>query len=154
MRPTIPPRAAAGPLIDEVPRSDANVQKPHTYAVTPRQRIESTSDHRASMAVRIIIARYSESAFGLSMLARLLRLSPAHTSRLIHKYAGAGFLTIVHRLRIDHAGHLLGTTAYSVKEIAGLVGYNHTNELIRHFRRHHQITPTSFRARPRPSVPS
>jgi two-component system, response regulator YesN len=106
------------------------------------------------MAVRVIIERFSEPTFDLSILARNLNISPAHTSRLVHRHTGERFLTIVHALRIERAAHLLTTTPYAVKEIAGFVGYNHTNELIRHFRRHYEMTPTSFRTHtPRGPLP-
>lgn len=104
-------------------------------------------DLRVHLAVRVIESRYADAAFSLADLACEMNVSVSHASRLIRLQLGVGFLDLLHTTRIQRAAALLDRTLLTVKEIAATVGYRHTNELIRHFRNHHGITPRMYRHR-------
>ena len=60
----------------------------------------------------------------------------AHTGRTIG--------SLVHEARLREAARLLVGTAWSVKEIAGTVGYSSAGHLDRHFRRAYCAKPFRF----------
>lgn len=73
-------------------------------------------------------------------------VSVGYLSRLVREHSGRSFAEYVAELRLERATHLLNDTAYSVREIAALVGYNDQDTFIRNFRRHYGTTPGRYRS--------
>lgn len=96
-------------------------------------------------AVRFITERFDDPDLGVDAIAAEAGLSPGHCCRLFRRYLDDGALQYVRRARMAHAQTLLLTTASSIKEIAGLVGYRSTAEFDRHFKTHTGLPPTSWR---------
>jgi AraC-like DNA-binding protein len=115
-------------------------------AITLAVRGEATpATGRVLAVLQAIHRRYQEPRLTIATIARDLHLSPGHLAHLLKHETGRGFLTHLHRTRVREAAALLTTTALSVKEIAGRVGYSRTSRFDVHFRRYHGVTPTAFR---------
>lgn len=80
-------------------------------------------------------------------LARLVGVSPTHLTTMFRRATGGGVLAHHTALRMARARHLLDTTDATVAEIARDVGYDDPFYFSRHFRRHHGMSPSKFRAR-------
>lgn len=102
---------------------------------------------RVGHALQIIRGSFRDPALRIGTVARTLRLSPTHLSRLIKKQTGVGFRALCIRMRLAEAKrHLLDPTL-SVKEIASLAGFNSTSNFDRDFRRLYGCSPTQWRSR-------
>ena len=80
-------------------------------------------------------------------LARLVGVSPTHLTSLFRRATGGGVLAHHTALRMARARQLLDTTDATIAEVAREVGYDDPFYFSRHFRRHHGMSPSSFRAR-------
>ena len=80
-------------------------------------------------------------------LARLLGVSPTHLTSLFRRATGGGVKAHHTSLRMARARQLLDTTDATVAEVGREVGYDDPFYFSRHFRRHHGMSPSNFRAR-------
>jgi len=94
--------------------------------------------------LQVITSHFRQPTLSLSMAAATVGISTGYASRAI-KRSGQTFLQHVHAQRTAAAAALLIETNLSIKEIANHVGYAHTNQLDRHFRRHYGSTPSIWR---------
>lgn len=97
-------------------------------------------------ARQFIDAHYLE-ALHTSDIARRAALSEYHFARLFK----AAFDITVHqyvlRLRLNHARYLLESSAMSITDVAGVVGYNSLSAFIHAFRVYCGMTPSEYRSR-------
>jgi AraC-like DNA-binding protein len=82
-------------------------------------------------------------------VARHVRLSRWHLTRLLVRYLGKPYREVVRRARMREAERLLCDDALSMKEVAASLGYPHATELDRVFKQHFGVTPTEWRMRRR-----
>ncbi|MFJ3473406.1 helix-turn-helix domain-containing protein [Microbacterium maritypicum] len=80
-------------------------------------------------------------------LARLVGVSPTYLTTMFRRATGGGVLAHHTALRMARARQLLDTTEATIAEIASEVGYDDPFYFSRHFRRHHGVSPSSFRTR-------
>jgi AraC family transcriptional regulator len=80
----------------------------------------------------------------LTVLARLVRLSPYHFCRAFKKSFGLPPHQYHSSCRIEHAKTLLAKPKCSVTEIALKVGFNETSSFTRAFRKATGLTPTGY----------
>lgn len=80
-------------------------------------------------------------------LAALVGVSPSHLSALFRRATGGGVLAHHTALRMARARQLLDGTDALVGEVAREVGYDDAFYFSRHFRRHHGMSPSDYRAR-------
>ncbi|MFF1877154.1 AraC family transcriptional regulator [Leifsonia sp. NPDC058230] len=80
-------------------------------------------------------------------LARLVGVSSSHLTALFRRATGGGVLAHHTALRMARARQLLDTTDATIAEIGREVGYDDAFYFSRHFRRHHGMSPSSFRDR-------
>jgi AraC family transcriptional regulator len=83
----------------------------------------------------------------LRCLAREFALTESHLGQIFRQHAGIPFRRYLLEVRMERAAALLRTTALSVKEIAGRVGYRHACDLDHRFRARYGVTPLQYRAR-------
>lgn len=88
-----------------------------------------------------------DSSVRVPELARLVGVSPTHLTTMFRRSTGGGVLAHHTALRMARARQLLDTTDATVAEIAQEVGYHDPFYFSRHFRRHHGLSPSGFRAR-------
>ena len=113
-----------------------------TGPVTPRNAVALSL---VAKAVAIVRTRFNDHELTLAATASELSISPWHLSRLLGQHTGCGFGSHVRDTRVRAAVELLVTTTLSVKEIAGAVGFGHVNQMCRHFKSVHGLTPSQYR---------
>ncbi|MBN2713058.1 MAG: helix-turn-helix domain-containing protein [Planctomycetes bacterium] len=74
-------------------------------------------------------------------LARELRITPDHVSRLFRQFSGESFSRYLTRLRIRHSKYLLSTGKWSVKEVANRCGFTDSSYFVKVFKRQMGYTP-------------
>jgi transcriptional regulator GlxA family with amidase domain len=78
-------------------------------------------------------------------LAKAAGLSRAAFARRFARSLGESPIARLARLRLEHAAHLLVHSDASLAEVAGRVGYSSEFAFSRAFKRHHALSPASFR---------
>ncbi len=96
-------------------------------------------------AMRFLEARV-DGNIQVSELAAMVGMSPSHLSALFRRATGGGPGAFHTSLKMARARNLLDTTAMTVTEVAGTVGYADALYFSRHFRRVHGMNPTQYRA--------
>jgi AraC family transcriptional regulator of arabinose operon len=82
----------------------------------------------------------------LPLLAEKYRLHPTYLSNRFTQVLGVSPAQLQSRFRLERAKELLLTHALNVSEIAGLLGYENSNNFTRFFRRETGVTPSQWRA--------
>lgn len=80
-------------------------------------------------------------------VARFLRISPSHITRLFLTFAGESFGGFLSRVRLEGARRLLLDPRLTVSEIAHLTGFSSVNYFVRAYRRRYRVTPGRDRGR-------
>ena len=83
-------------------------------------------------------------------LARLVGVSSSHLTAMFRRATGGGILAHHTALKMARARQLLDVSDLPVGEIARDVGYDDPFYFSRHFRKHHGVSPSDYRARDRP----
>lgn len=74
-------------------------------------------------------------------VARHLRISPSHVTRLFLGFAGESFGGFLLRIRLESARHLLRDPRLTVSEVAYLAGFTSVNYFVRAYRGRYRVTP-------------
>ncbi|MFS0727119.1 AraC family transcriptional regulator [Paenibacillus sp. 1P07SE] len=90
---------------------------------------------------------HPEEDLGLSRLARLASVTPAHYSRVFKQLTGMTVSSYVTAKRMQRAAELLLHTDHPVKSIAELCGVDSMSYFHRMFRQHNGTTPLAFKRR-------
>jgi transcriptional regulator GlxA family with amidase domain len=85
----------------------------------------------------------------LDDLAKSVRLSRRHLSRLFHLETGLSPKAAQRAVRMERARHLLMTSHLTIKEVAASCGFMDASHLVRKFARVHRMSPTEYRNAPR-----
>lgn len=80
-------------------------------------------------------------------LAAVVGVSPSYLTSLFKRATGGGVLAYQTTLRMARARTLLDTTVATIGDIALEIGYVDAFYFSRQFRRHHGLSPTSYRRR-------
>ena len=102
-------------------------------------------DPRVLHALEMIADRYGQHGLTERAIARSVGLSLWYFSRLFAHHMDVTFRQHLQVVRLTHGRRLLETTALSVKEIAYLVGYNHTSTFDRAFGRQYGFAPNDVK---------
>lgn len=78
-------------------------------------------------------------------LAFTFRLSPSYLQRLFKNQTGLSVSDYFAEHRLQRAARLLKSSFMSVKEIAHVVGYQHSSSFIRAFEKRFQDAPVNYR---------
>jgi AraC family transcriptional regulator, regulatory protein of adaptative response / methylphosphotriester-DNA alkyltransferase methyltransferase len=119
----------------------------------PQQR-SSTVRLRTSLyeeAVAIVAAEY-ERDLALDEIARRVASSRRQLQRAYAEIGHTTFRSHLTAVRMDAAAELLSRGPLTVREVAQRVGYRQPAQFAKAFRRHHGVSPSSYRARRRPAV--
>ncbi len=74
-------------------------------------------------------------------VARHLRISPSHVTRLFLKFSGESFGGFLLRIRLESARSLLRDVRLTVSEVAYLAGFTSANYFVRAYRSRYGVTP-------------
>ena len=110
-------------------------------------RARTMQELRAAHAMSVIAARCSEPDLDAAAVAQEIQVSPRVLGKLLHARTRGGFRSVLRQARVAAAQALLGKSLYSIKEIAGHVGYAWASQMDRDFRRECGLTPQEYRLR-------
>lgn len=108
-------------------------------------RLGTAVDPRVSAVLNYVRSFHLQPDCRLAEIARNLRMSRSHLSRLVLKKTGVTFKGHLQLARMNTAARLLQETNLSIKEIASSTGYEHVPSFDRQFRHYFQVTPGRFR---------
>jgi len=111
-------------------------------ATLPDDREDTSSKVERSIAY---MADHINQPLQVATLAAMANVSPSHFFALFKKQTGCPPMDYFTRLRMCHAGHLLGSTSASVKEVAAALGYDDPFYFSRVFKSVHQVPPSRYR---------
>jgi AraC family transcriptional regulator of adaptative response / methylphosphotriester-DNA alkyltransferase methyltransferase len=116
----------------------------------PHQRT-STIRHRTSLfeeAVAIVADEFDRD-LALDEIARRVASSRRQLQRSYSEIGRTTFRSHLTAVRMDAAADLLCAGSLTVREVAQRVGYRQPAQFAKAFRRHHGLSPSSYRARRR-----
>ena len=116
----------------------------------PQQR-SSTVRLRTSLfeeAVAIVAEEYGRD-LALDEIARRVASSRRQLQRAYAEIGHTTFRSHLTGVRMDAAAELLARGSLTVREVAQRVGYRQPAQFAKAFRRHHGVSPSSYRARRR-----
>lgn len=108
----------------------------------------STVRHRTSLfedAVAIVEAEYA-SELSLDDIARRVASSRRQLQRAYAEIGDTTFRSHLTAVRMEKAAEMLTSRGLTVREVAFRVGYRQPAQFAKAFRRHHNASPSEFRA--------
>jgi AraC family transcriptional regulator of adaptative response / methylphosphotriester-DNA alkyltransferase methyltransferase len=116
----------------------------------PTQR-PSTIRLRASLLeeANAIVDREYSLELSLDDIARRVASSRRQLQRAYAEIGGTTFRDHLTRVRMDRAAEMLAARTLTVREVAHRVGYRQPAQFAKAFRRHHGVSPSTFRSRRR-----
>jgi len=133
--PDLPPRPATRP-----DGKRAGVAPSRHRAVTTAGRAALLAD--ATLAIE---QRHAQPGLALADIAHDVATSSRQLQRVFAELAGSAFRDELAAVRMQHGASLLQTTDLPVSEIARRVGYRHSAQFAKAFRRYHDVSPTVLR---------
>jgi transcriptional regulator GlxA family with amidase domain len=106
---------------------------------------ESDSRQKVRRSIHYMAANLNR-PLQVATLASLANVSPSHFFALFKQVTGCPPMDYFTRLRMRHAGELLGSTSASVKEVAAALGYDDPFYFSRVFKAFHHVPPSRYRA--------
>ena len=101
-------------------------------------------------AVFEFIEQHYQEPISLADVAAAIGLTPGHLTTIVRRKTGRTVQRWITERRMADARRLLRETDLTVEAVAGTVGYRQTSHFIKHFRRHHALTPANWRRQARP----
>jgi AraC-like DNA-binding protein len=95
-------------------------------------------------ALAVIERSYSDQRLSVDGLSRKVFVSRRQLQRAFTE-AGTSVQEQLHAVRMQHAANLLRDTALPVSEITRGVGYRHSAQFAKAFRRYYGVAPTQWR---------
>jgi AraC family transcriptional regulator, regulatory protein of adaptative response / methylphosphotriester-DNA alkyltransferase methyltransferase len=102
-------------------------------------------------ATAIVEAEYADD-LSLDDIARRVASSRRQLQRAYAEIGQTTFREHLTAVRMDRAAELLGSIGLTVRDVAHRVGYRQPAQFAKAFRRHHGLSPSSYRARRRYDV--
>jgi AraC family transcriptional regulator, regulatory protein of adaptative response / methylphosphotriester-DNA alkyltransferase methyltransferase len=99
-------------------------------------------------ALDVIGRRHGDPDLSLARVAHEIATSRRQLQRALAEVGGTSFSRELQRARMAHAAELLARGALPVQAIAGAVGYRQAAQFAKVFRRHHGVSPSTFRRQP------
>lgn len=96
-------------------------------------------------SLQLIHGNYCDPDFSPSVISDQLRVNPTYLSRLFKSQVDQNLSDYISEKRLKRVCSLLDNSAYSVKEVAALCGYENYNYFFRFFKKRMGITPKEYR---------
>lgn len=113
---------------------------------------EDNSQNGSILAViRYLSTHYKDVT--LKQMADFFGYNENHMSKLIHRYTGQTFSTLVTSIQMENAAKLLAETKLSITEISNEVGCYDSSHLTRKFRSQYGVSPNQYRKQNRKEEP-
>jgi anti-anti-sigma factor len=137
-----------GESIPDLPSRPATRPDAKRAGVAARGHRAVTTAGRAALLADATLAieqRHAEPGLALPDIAHDIATSSRQLQRVFAELAGSAFRDELAAVRMQHAASLLQTTDLPVSEIARRVGYRHSAQFAKAFRRYHDVSPTVLR---------
>jgi transcriptional regulator GlxA family with amidase domain len=111
----------------------------------------ATIRHRTSLfedATAIVETEYA-SDLSLDDIARRVASSRRQLQRSYAEIGRTTFRDHLTAVRMERAAEMLSTRGLTVREVAHRVGYRQPAQFAKAFRRHHEVSPSTYRSRAR-----
>ena len=111
----------------------------------------ATIRHRTSLfedAIAIVEAEYAAD-LSLDDIARRVASSRRQLQRAYAEIGGTTFRDHLTAVRMERAAEMLGSRGLTIREVAHRVGYRQPAQFAKAFRRHHDVSPSTYRSRAR-----
>lgn len=82
----------------------------------------------------------------LSGLAEQLHYTVPYCSKYLKNVFGCTFSAMIQKIRFQNAECLLRNSDMTVSEVGKEIGYEHTENFFRVFKKHYHMTPSRYRA--------
>jgi AraC family transcriptional regulator of adaptative response / methylphosphotriester-DNA alkyltransferase methyltransferase len=105
-----------------------------------------------SEALEVIARRHGDPDVSLGRVAHEIATSRRQLQRALAEVGGTSFSRELQRIRMERAARLLLAGPVPVQTVAGAVGYRQAAQFAKVFRRHHGVSPSSFRREPSRSL--
>jgi AraC family transcriptional regulator, regulatory protein of adaptative response / methylphosphotriester-DNA alkyltransferase methyltransferase len=99
-------------------------------------------------AIEVIRRRHGDPDLSLARVAHEIATSRRQLQRALAEVGGTSFSRELQRARMDQAAQLLLSGNLPVQVVAGAVGYRQAAQFAKVFRRHHGVSPSTFRREP------
>jgi AraC-like DNA-binding protein len=116
---------------------------PYVRASTVQRRRDLYSD-----ALEVIRRRHGDPDLSLARVAHEIATSRRQLQRALAEAGNTSFSRELQRVRMAHAAELLAGGSLAVQTVAGAVGYRQAAQFAKVFRRHHGVSPSTFRRQP------
>jgi AraC family transcriptional regulator, regulatory protein of adaptative response / methylphosphotriester-DNA alkyltransferase methyltransferase len=113
---------------------------PYVRASTVQRRRDLYRD-----ALEVIGRRHGDPDLSLGRVAHEIATSRRQLQRALAEAGGTSFSRELQRVRMAHAAELLLGGSRPIQSVAGAVGYRQAAQFAKVFRRHHGVSPSSFR---------
>jgi len=100
-------------------------------------------------ALEVIARRHGDPDLSLARVAHEIATSRRQLQRALAEVGDTSFSRELQRIRMERAARLLSAGSLPVQTVAGAVGYRQAAQFAKVFRRHHGVSPSSFRREPR-----
>lgn len=116
------------------------------HACKKNETAEGSGRENVHKIIAYLNVHYTEE-LSLSYLAEQYNIESTYLSRLFKKETGETLISYIIKKRIEHAAELLSETAYSINEVASMVGYDDYNYFNRVFKKTVGISPGEYKKR-------
>lgn len=116
-------------------------------SVVPDVREKQTAKHKKVGEVAEYIMDHYEEPQSLDSLAKQFYVSKCYLSRIFKEVTGFTINEYVNFNRVKRAQELLGSSEYSVTDIAGMLGYDSITYFERVFKKYSSVSPLQYRKR-------
>jgi AraC-like DNA-binding protein len=112
----------------------------------------STVERRRDLyteALEVIGRRHGDPDLSLARVAHEIATSRRQLQRALAEVGGTSFSRELQRVRMARAAELLVRGSHPVQVVAGAVGYRQAAQFAKVFRRHHGVSPSTYRRQPK-----
>lgn len=99
-------------------------------------------------ALKLVHREFQSCELSPASISERLNVHPAYLSRLFKAQTGRNLSDHISEKRLEYACRLLDGEEYTVKEVAGLCGYDNYNYFFKVFKKNFGITPKEYRVQP------
>lgn len=111
---------------------------------TPEQTVANPDKEFVSKVTKVVLAHLQDPEFDVELFCSEMAMSRASLFRKLKSTTGCSASSFTRNIRIKRAAELLGQHAYSIGEVATLVGFSDPNYFTRCFKEIYGVTPSEF----------
>lgn len=110
----------------------------------PEQAVTDPDKEFVSKATKVVLAHLQDPEFDVELFCSEMAMSRASLFRKLKATTGCSASSFTRNIRIKRAAELFGQCAYSIGEVAALVGFSDPNYFTRCFKDIYGMTPSEF----------